>query len=497
MLQEHLGVESDNDASKHKKLGYRLFKDKYVNRVQVKPNVSKGGEVHFLIKACVSASMKQQSYNVYVHFNQRSGKVTHGSCTCKAGKGGCCKHVVAVLFQVIDYIQLELTEVPDDLTCTQILQQWHVPKTSEVSEPILYEDMTFEKPSYERDVKGRKRTDAKSKADNYNPTPHFARNITQNDIKNFTNNLKQQGKADYLRRVIESNDHQPHQFDKFHQNLPSKKQLAEFRKPEININDYSVREKMFETMEHPGVNWSYVDEKNVEFVKELSVTNQKLREVERNTRDQSTCDRWFEERGRRITSSNFGAVLKRRKSIYPKSILNNLLCRSNKIVSKACKWGLGKEEEAVKKYVKHKEREGKPVCVCSACGFVVNSIFPWLGASPDFVIDESNLQASSLGLGEIKCPFSKRDNTIKEACQDPNFFLTVADDKITLKQNHAYFYQIQGAMATLQLQWCDFVVYTSKDLFVERITFDSSFWEKSMVPELTRFYFEFVLPKLA
>ena len=34
---------------------------------------------------------------------------------------------------------------------------------------------------------------------------------------------------------------------------------------------------MLENMEHPGVNWSYVDEMNVEFVKELSVTNQKLR----------------------------------------------------------------------------------------------------------------------------------------------------------------------------------------------------------------------------
>ena len=76
--------------------------------------------------------------------------------------------------------------------------------------------MTFEKLSYEKDVKGRKRTDAKSRADNFNPTPRFARNITQDEIKNFSNNLKQQGKADYLRRVIESNDHQPHQFDKFH-----------------------------------------------------------------------------------------------------------------------------------------------------------------------------------------------------------------------------------------------------------------------------------------
>ena len=48
---------------------------------------------------------------------------------------------------------------------------------------------------------------------------------------------------------------------------------------------------VLENMEHLGVNWSYVVMKNVEFVKELSVTNQKLREVETNTRDQSTCDR--------------------------------------------------------------------------------------------------------------------------------------------------------------------------------------------------------------
>ena len=52
--------------------------------------------------------------------------------------------------------------------------------------------------------------------------PHFARNITQDEIKNFGDNLRQQGKADYLRRVIESNDHQPHQFDKFHQNNSKK-----------------------------------------------------------------------------------------------------------------------------------------------------------------------------------------------------------------------------------------------------------------------------------
>ena len=36
LVQEHLGVESD-DTSKHTKLGYHLFSDRYVNRVEVKP----------------------------------------------------------------------------------------------------------------------------------------------------------------------------------------------------------------------------------------------------------------------------------------------------------------------------------------------------------------------------------------------------------------------------------------------------------------------------
>ena len=35
------------DAHKHKKLGYRLFKDEYVTQVQVKPNVKTAHGVTF------------------------------------------------------------------------------------------------------------------------------------------------------------------------------------------------------------------------------------------------------------------------------------------------------------------------------------------------------------------------------------------------------------------------------------------------------------------
>ena len=63
------------------------------------------------------------------------------SCNCKAGKGGGCKHVVVLLFQLLEYIQLDSKVIPDYLTCAQLLQQWHVPRNDELEEPILYEDV--------------------------------------------------------------------------------------------------------------------------------------------------------------------------------------------------------------------------------------------------------------------------------------------------------------------------------------------------------------------
>ena len=40
-------------------------------------------------------------------------------------------------------------------------------------------------------------------------------------------------------------------------------------------------------------------------------------------------------------------------------------------------------------------------------------------------------------------------------------------------------------MATAQVQWCDFVVFTNTDLHVERVYFDNDLWKRTMVPDLT------------
>jgi hypothetical protein len=111
----------------------------------------------------VDASMKKTSYVVYVHLNQVTGEIDYANCMCRAGKGGCCSHVVALLFQLLEYRQLDLQVIPDDLTCTELLQQWHVPKNEELKEAILYEDVVFRRASYEKDKKGKKRKNLKTR----------------------------------------------------------------------------------------------------------------------------------------------------------------------------------------------------------------------------------------------------------------------------------------------------------------------------------------------
>ena len=46
---------------------------------------------------------------------------------------------------MLDFIELELTEVPDDLTCTQLLQPWHVPSCEDIKTAVLFEIVKFRK----------------------------------------------------------------------------------------------------------------------------------------------------------------------------------------------------------------------------------------------------------------------------------------------------------------------------------------------------------------
>ena len=131
-------------AYKSKNLGYRLWKEGFVRSIYVQPNVQ-GSVNMFLVKCRVHASLKNVSYNVYVCLNQGSGDLICSKCSCKAGQGGCCKHVAALLFSLVDYSNLGYTVVPDTLTCTQVSQKWHVPTstTMTLSKAVKFDGVVF------------------------------------------------------------------------------------------------------------------------------------------------------------------------------------------------------------------------------------------------------------------------------------------------------------------------------------------------------------------
>jgi hypothetical protein len=67
---------------------------------------------------------------------------------------------------------------------------------------------------------------------------------------------------------------------------------------------------------------------------------------------------------------------------------------------------------------------------------------------------------------------------------------------VVLKENHAYFSQVQGQMAIGCQPWCDFVVYTNEGINVERVSFNESFWNDKLLPKLIPFYNNCVVPEI-
>jgi hypothetical protein len=114
-----------------------------------------------------------------------------------------------------------------------------------------------------------------------------------------------------------------------------------------------------------------------------------------------------------------------------------------------------------------------------SCGLFVHEEYSFLGASPDGLIDEDSII-------EIKCPFSARDLTAEEAVKSKiiKFCYIDTENKIRLKPNDSYMYQIQGQLEITDRKYCYFFVYTRKDYHCELILRDSDFWQSKMIEKL-------------
>lgn len=74
--------------------------------------------------------------------------------------------------------------------------------------------------------------------------------------------------------------------------------------------------------------------------------------------------------------------------------------------------------------------------------------------------------------------------------------LTKLDNKLQIKQNHNYYYQIQDPLNILGFGIRDFIILTGAFLFIEKTKRHSDF-SKAMIPSLKEFYFCHQLPEFA
>ena len=237
--------------------------------------------------------------------------------SAEAGSGGCCKHVAAVLYQLVDYKESATKSVPDDKTCTDILQQWHVTGEGKNINPIKFTDLTFEKADANKDKNNSRKRPIVTGKRNFCATPMFAKQPESAKIKKLSDDLLSSGQDCVFANLLKANSYKPCFF--------FTTSIDQSEKQDIPISITQLSQSL-----------------SIDIIMGFSdspaIHKSNSGQIERSTVSQAATPKWFEERKKRLTASNFGSVLNRRKNIYPASLLQKVFgCLT--FYSEACQWG--------------------------------------------------------------------------------------------------------------------------------------------------------------
>ena len=113
-------------------------------------------------------------------------------------------------------------------------------------------------------------------------------------------------------------------------------------------------------------------------------------------------------------------------------------------------------------------------------GLYSTSGLSYTGASADGYVTCHSVDTCCSGASVIKCPFSINNESVVHPtpqqiaeCFGNRFCFGKSEDGVLhLRTSHMYYAQVQGEMAIMELEWCDFVVYSGDVVFVDRVWFD-------------------------
>ena len=465
---------------------------------------------YFQAKCCHSFRKNDPPHQLKLALCIFKGDVLDSSCTCVAGKAGFCNHISALMFKICKYTLFEAKTTKDlcqekdenpELACTSQLQRWHKKGGGEniVPQPVMEVYVTktkLDEPSSSRGSGGVKcllyearkqpHYDPKNEASFKTELATIDPNMGFAHLSKSNNSSGETAQTKYGETPVGS--FLSYQVSFTESNFSAEADLKAVPRNNVLSDSITAYPRFPLANENPMVTPRELSSEEAALLSHLSVDEDKVNTIEATSREQSESEIWKKERTYRFTASSFQLIAKRQRNheSFAQSIMH-----PKPFTSKYVAHGMKYELVALREYEKFMFNGKTPVPVLKS-GFVVSEAFPVLGALPDAKVIDFGCSIC-FGLAEVKCPHTKFHVTPLEACSDPNFFMEkISDTQCRLKRDHAYYGQVQGQMGVTGAKWCDFIVYTSKGIYIERIAFDPVYWG-NLKNELLRYYFEHFL----
>ena len=444
----------------------------------------------------------------HIVLERSTAKPVFTHCTCTDGLRKDCSHVGAVLFVLCDIVAEGHEEIPADPTCTKIKCKWSNPKGANC-EPKLVEDLHIYKAKFgtEPAAKGIK------------PSASFADKLFKFDISaaehlerkmRLKNDILSANKRDCLPPIFHligapttnststtcdfNQDTDRGEGPVNNIDVPFCLEV-EIEETECRVHEETTQlltaskscEQLEDLISPPKcqpVSLTEIKERADKIKKKLFVSQEEIRHIEKQTRNQANSEAWYRHRRPRITASKCKRALIK-PTTSPTKAMKEIMCMNSFSWTSLMEDGLASEQGIIQKY---SECTGNTV---QQCGFFISEKHPFLGASPDGLV-------GSEGLVEVKKVHPRESETLYQALLRQQICKSDIENpaELVVNKNHRYYCQVQQQLLCTQRSWGDFVASDGSSLYLHRVTFDEEFWRKR-IPQLEKFYHDYILLELA
>ncbi|CAN7941855.1 unnamed protein product [Ixodes pacificus] len=334
------------------------------------------------------------------------GSVITAHYTCMAGAGEACSHIGATLFTVETAVRLR-----NSRTCTEKENVW-LPAHSPGTQYKWLRDIDFSSSKRKkRQMDGiNQRLNAEVVPPSHPVVPHAP---TEEELRIFHSRLSGAGAVPALFMV--------------HPQYSGRFEPPCRREPSL-LRNLLCAEARSEDL--PAL-VSRTDK----VLAELVVSEEMVTNVEKSTRAQSKCAKWYSYRAGRITASVMKSVCSTSVTQPSISLLKKICYpEQNTFTSAATAWGLEHEDDAVASYVDVMVKNHTNY-THRKTGVYLSTQHPYIAASPDSLVC---CACCGKGVVEVKCPHSLAINTIQNAVNDSDFCLDDVVSSLRLKRKHPF-----------------------------------------------------------